>query len=601
MSVLISVNQLGHAFGSQTLFENLTFSLSKGEKTALIGKNGAGKSTLLKIIAGVLKPDFGEIARTRGLRVGYLEQVPQFKPGIKVRDAVLGDLIDQESWESIGIAEEAMSRLGITSKENSLEEKKVSELSGGWQKKVALARELAKQPDILLLDEPTNHLDLDSILWLEDWIKQSSLCILTISHDRSFLRQIANRVIEVDRRNPDGILSIQGNYDTFLTTKEAYLQQQASRASSMQNLLRNELTWLRRGAKARTTKQKARIDRTLELQSSVQNYKSLNRSREMDLEFESSTGQPKKLVDAQNISKSYGGRTLFENLDLKITPKTRIGLLGKNGIGKSTLIKVLVGNEKPTTGEVFKNDRLQVAYFEQNRAKLDPNKTVLKTVCPYGETVEFNKRMIHVRSYLEKFLFTSEQGDMPVRMLSGGEQSRLLLALLMLEPANLLVLDEPTNDLDLTTLEVLEDALENFDGAVILVSHDRAFLDGVCNQILVFPEMLMFSDLDQWETWRKAKISSGSKTKNIKNEGTPTGAAKSAKKLSYNELREFESMEVKILEKEQLIEKMMAEGQTSEELKNPVKLRTHMEKIAKIQQEVENLYVRWAELEKLKN
>lgn len=603
MSVLLNVHDLRHAFSHRTLFEGLTFSINDGEKIALIGQNGAGKSTLLKILAGHMDPDSGRVSRSRGLKVGYLSQSPEFAPGLTVREAVYGGIsaesVNPEDWEIVGAAEEAMSRLELTQ----YQDMKVESLSGGWRKKAALAHELAKKPDLLLLDEPTNHLDVESILWLEEWVNSASIAVLIISHDRSFLERTAKRIIEVDRRNPNGILSADCTYSQFLGIKEQYLEQQMAREASLQNVLRREVEWLRRGAKARTTKQKARIDRAGDLSDEVSRLKQINQSQKVRLEFDVIERLPKKLVTLEGVSKKYGERELFRNFDLKLTPQSRLGLIGLNGVGKSTLIKLIVGQEAATTGSVETSDRLEVSYFEQARESLDPSITVMRTVCPFGETVEFQGRKMHVRSYLDRFLFSGNQIDQEVSKLSGGEQARLLLARQMLRPANMLILDEPTNDLDLQTLAVLEDCLAEFPGAVILVTHDRSFMDEVCNQILAVPEMISFADIEQWEAWfvkdRKAKKNAALAANQISEKGSAQGDQKgqNRKKLSYKEQLEFDRMESTIFEKESLLADLETQSQKPEVLSNSVELLKITNDMGELQVEIEKLYSRWAELE----
>jgi len=598
MSVLISIHELHHSFSHRSLFEGLTFSILEGEKIALIGQNGAGKSTLMKILANSIEPDGGTVARSRGVQVGYLAQNPEFKPGLTVKDAVYAGIEASDDWTAIGAAEEAISRLGL----KPYEDQSVAELSGGWKKKVALAHELALNPTLLLMDEPTNHLDVESILWLEDWVRSASIAVMIISHDRAFLQRTARRVIEIDRRNPSGILSVEGTYDDFLKVKEDYIENQIAREASLKNQLRREVEWLSRGAKARTTKQKARIDRAADLKEEVQDLGSKNATSSVKLEFDSVERLPKKLAELEGVSKSYGEKTLFQNLDLKITPRTRLGLMGKNGTGKSTLIRLIMGLEEPTSGTIVRSDRLEALYFEQSRETLDPSITVLKTVCPYGETVEFQGRKMHVRSYLDRFLFSGGQLDQTVSKLSGGEQARLLLARLMLRPANLLILDEPTNDLDLQTLAILEDCLKEFPGAVILVTHDRAFMGEVCNQILAFPEMITFAEIDQWEKWFKEnqkRTSSRARNDEAKADDARAGpTAKSSKKrLSYKEQIEFDRMEKVIFEKEEKVAELEARSQLPEIVTNSVELNKVVTELAQVQAEVETLYARWAELE----
>jgi ATP-binding cassette subfamily F protein uup len=594
MSVLMSVHELKFAFSHRILFEGQTFSINSGEKIALIGQNGAGKSTLLKILAGEMDADSGTVSRGRGLKLGYLPQTPTLPLHLTAREAIYESVTDAEDWSQVGAAEEAMSRLQIR-------DIKVSEMSGGWKKKVALARELAKNPDVLLLDEPTNHLDVESILWLEDWVRNSPLCIVVISHDRAFLNRVGKRVIEVDRRNPGGILSHDGNYEQFLIMKQEYLETMASREESLKNVLRREMEWLGRGAKARTTKQKARIDRAGDLKSEVADLSARNQNLTAKLEFDTGDDRgPKKLVELKEVSKTYGEKKILANFSLKVGPKTRLGLMGRNGVGKSTLIRLIAGGEEADVGTIERADRLQVSYFEQNRDALDPEISVLRSVCPYGETIEFQGRKMHVRGYLDRFLFSGPNVDVLVGKLSGGEQARLLLAQLMLRPANLLILDEPTNDLDMQTLGLLEDCLEEFPGAVILVTHDRSFMNAVCNQILAQPEMIFFSDIDQWEKWFKAELKkqgSAGETKFSSGTLLKEPDTKKKKKLSYKDQIEYDSMEATIADHEVRLGVLEAKSQKPEILANAVELQKITGEMAMIQMEVEKLYTRWAELE----
>lgn len=592
MSVLISVHQLQHSFSHRPLFEGLTFSVQEGEKIALIGNNGAGKSTLMKILAGWMEPDQGKVARSRGLKVGYLPQEPIFEPGITVDRFINSGL---EGWDQTGLAQEMISRLKLDPSA------RVSELSGGWQKKVALARELALQPQVLLLDEPTNHLDVETILWLERWIQGCRYCVMTISHDRRFLERITDRVIEVDRRNPDGILSHDGSLQRFFEMKAQYLEAQAARQESMQNVLRRETEWLRRGAKARTTKQKARIDRAEALAEEVKTSQSINRAQTMSLEFDTASA-PKKLIEAKAAKFQYPGanEAILDQVEFTVHHRTRLGLIGNNGTGKSTFLKLLIGDLKPVSGSVVRAERLQVAMFEQQRVDLDPDVSVLRTLCPTGETVEFQGRKMHVRSYLEKFNFYGNQVELAVGKLSGGERARLSLAQLMLEPANLLILDEPTNDLDFQTLALLQEALDQFPGAILLVSHDRSFMASVCDQFLAFPERVMFSDLDQWERWFLEKLAGSSSAPNLRSvemseaKSTPK---KSNKKLSYKEQFEYDGMEKKIAEAEALLQDLEQRSTDPATLAAPLELRKVMQQISDQQLAIETYYARWAELE----
>jgi ATP-binding cassette subfamily F protein uup len=476
-------------------------------------------------------------------------------------------------------------------------------MSGGWKKRVALARELVRKPDLLLLDEPTNHLDVETILWLERLIAQSPFATVTITHDRLFLNKVSNRIIELDPRHAGGLLDVRGDYADYLETREHLITAQERREVILKNTLRRETEWLRRGAKARTTKQQARIQRAGDLKDEVEELGVRNQARTARLEFQTTDRNPKKLVEAKGISKSYGERQIFKGLDLLLTPGTRVGLLGPNGSGKSTLIRVLLGHEEPGSGTVTRSEHLTVAYFDQTRESLDPSLTLVKTLCPVGEFVDYRGSRVHVRSYCDRFLFTQGQMDMPVGRLSGGEQSRVLIAKLMLGAANLLVLDEPTNDLDLATLGVLEECLREFGGAVLLVAHDRYFLDQVATRILAFPpgggNPVPFADLSQWEDWHEARAAEQERAAKAASKvaapaATPSPASK--KRLGYKEQRELDSMEGNIQAAEEKLARLTEESGRPENLSNAVKLSELTSQMAETQAEIDRLYARWAEL-----
>jgi ABC transport system ATP-binding/permease protein len=605
---LISLQNVTKSYAHRVLFEEISFSLEEGEHVGLIGPNGAGKSTLLKILAGHEDADSGEVIPRKNLRLGFLEQTPAFAEGVTIASAVAEGVAPSQihhDWERDTLVAEQIAKLSL---DDFSPDHPVAKLSGGWQKRVALARELIKQPDLLLLDEPTNHLDVESIYWLEDIIARSGFATLTVTHDRLFLQRVSQRILELDRRNPKGLLSVRGAYADFLEAKEQLLSAQERLEQALKNTLRRETEWLRRGPKARTTKQQARIQRAGELKEQVEEIGSRNQSRTAGIEFRQDKRLPKKLVEATKIAKSHGGRVLFEDLDLTLSPGSRVGLLGRNGCGKTSLIRALFGTtpeDKPEKGHVFHYDELAVAYFEQNRALLDPNETVAKTLAPHGDQVIYRDTPLHIRSYLDRFLFTKLQSDMPVAKLSGGEQSRLLIAKLMLVDANVLVLDEPTNDLDMATLDILQSCLEDFKGAVLLVTHDRYFLDAVCNKILAFPlddqgprRLVSFADLAQWENWRDEKRSaSKSKPEMVMPPKPSPEASPSAKpkKRSYKDQLEFDSMEGRIHEAEAALVRLTTEA--AQNASNAARLVLLTREIDEQRKQIDRLYARWAELE----
>ena len=504
-TILLNTHKLEKSFSSRLLFRDVSFGINDNERIGLVGPNGAGKSTLLKIIFGQIEADGGQITFKKGLRLGFMEQTPVFKPKAELLDTILEKCADKDDYYAK--AYELIAELDLS---QFREDQLISQLSGGWQKRVALARELILGPDLLFLDEPTNHLDITSILWLEEYLREAAFSVLMITHDRLFLQRVATRILDLDPRNPNYLLSVDGDYAQYVETKNHELAALERHERVQKNTLRRELEWLSRGAIARLKKQTARIKSAEKLIDDVDELQRKNQKKSVALDFGETDRAPKRLIEAKGIAKSYGDKFVFENLDLLITPKTRLALMGENGCGKSTLIKVLLGKEPADQGQVKMADGIVVSYFEQGRETLDFTKSIIKNICPDGDFVNFQGTPVHVRSYLDKFLFTGNKPEMPVSKLSGGEQARLRLAQIMLKTAQVLILDEPTNDLDADTLDVLENALNQFQGAVILVSHERYFLDAVSNQILAFPPkefaernlgLQIFSDYFQWENW----------------------------------------------------------------------------------------------------
>jgi ABC transport system ATP-binding/permease protein len=634
VSILLTASELTHGFGARPLFEEIGFTLSEGDRVGLIGPNGAGKSTVLKILAGALAPDHGNVARRNGLRVGYLPQTPTFAAGATVREALRAALpagAADADWEQEALVEQTLSRLHLP--DDGLQpESPVAQLSGGWQKRIALQRALLGAPDLLLLDEPTNHLDIDSILRLEATLAEARFALVLVTHDRAFLQRIATRILELDRRNAGGLLDVAGDYATYTEQKVAVMAAQERREEVLRNTLRRETEWLRRGPAARTTKQQARIQRAATLSDEVAELGGRNRDRALAVDFQGQGQKPRRLIEGRGLGHRYGDRLVFQNLDLTVTPGTRLCLLGPNGCGKSTLLRVLLGEEAPSEGRVTRADSLRVGTFEQDRGSLDPSLSVADTVCPDGDYVDFRGARQHRHGYLERFLFTGEQMNVPVGRLSGGEQARLLVARLMLRPANVLVLDEPTNDLDLPTLTVLEEALTSFDGAVLLVTHDRYFLDQVATQILAFHsrpdergQVTSFSSLGQWELWYPSQTArerpsrgggpsagqpgesrgdaggsaAGVSSREVWNPLRVPGQNKTRRKLGFREQREWETMEGKITAAESRLRDLEAESTRPEVAVDAARLVTLLAEIEAARAEVDRLYTRWAELEAL--
>lgn len=596
--LLLNTHKLEKAFAGKVLFKNVSLGIEEGDRVGLVGPNGAGKSTLLKILAGKLDADSGDVTTKKGLRIGFLEQTPVFNPGETIIDAIMSHTLDYN--ESIGPAYEWLARLELTQFGDQF---LVEDLSGGWKKRVALARELVLNPELMLLDEPTNHLDVSSILWLEEFLAKASFATLIITHDRLFLQRVTNKIFDLDPKNPNYLFSIAGDYLDYVEAKELMMAGQESKELVMKNTLRRETEWLRRGAKARLTKQKARIDRAGTLKDDVEDLSSRNASRTVKIEFKDADRNPQKLMELNNITKAYDGRVLFKNFSYLVSPKTRMALLGDNGSGKSTLIRILLGQEAPDAGDVKQAEKLKVAYFEQNRETLNPKLSVLKNICPDGDYVHYQGSYVFARSYLERFQFHRQQVDLPVEKLSGGEQARLRIAQLMLNEAQVLVLDEPTNDLDVATLAVLEESLRDFNGAVILVTHDRYFMDQVAKEIVALHKgpdgntsMERFAGYLQWEEWfeEQKELDAVQKKAEAKEEAKAAGKTK---KLSFKEKFELENMESTIQGLEEKLQVAQNESLLPEVASKASRVQELYSEIAALQAEIDRLYARWAELE----
>jgi ATP-binding cassette subfamily F protein uup len=615
MGILISAHRLEKRFATRTLFTGLTFAIEDGDRIGLIGPNGAGKTTLMRMMSGGSSVDGGDLSSSRGTRIALLEQSPTFNDTVTVREALLEATDDPFDYDSMMLVEEILSKFDLN-RDDVGADRPVSSLSGGWKKRVALAREIARKPDLLLLDEPTNHLDVDGIRWLEEYLAAARFATVTITHDRLFLQRVANRIFDLDPRYPDGLLVVKGEYVDYLTVRDDLIRSQERREVVLKNTLRRETEWLRRGAKARTTKQTARITRAGNLQSEVGDLEERNAKKRLQIDFQEASRNPHKLIEAKELRKDVpnsdgvGERMLFDDFSMIITPKTRLGLLGPNGCGKSTLIKCLLGLEEATSGTVKRAEKIDIAYFEQHRDTIDMKKTVLRNICDEGDYVDFRGQFVFARSYLDRFLFRTEQHDMPVEKLSGGEQARLRIAQMMLTPANVLVLDEPTNDLDLATLAILEETLGDFPGAVILVTHDRYFLDQVSNRILAFEhdlqgeaELLEFASFSQWEDWReirdderKAFTKKGSKKAAAAQATAAPAQATPKKKLSFKDKHDLDNMEANIAKAEKELSDLQAEVSKPEHLANSSKLSEISTAIGLAQAKVDALYARWAEL-----
>jgi ATP-binding cassette subfamily F protein uup len=588
---ILNAQGISKSFGADPLLRDVAFTVEERARIGLIGPNGSGKSTLLGILAGQIDPDSGEVATRKRTRLTYVAQQSEFAPGITVR-AVL-----EASLQRIAApAAEWEGRIGETLGRTGFEDFTVdaSSLSGGWRKRLAIAEALVQQPDVLLLDEPTNHLDLSGIEWLESLLNTSPFACIVVSHDRYFLENVCTVTVELNRAYPEGLLRVDGNYSAFLQKKEAFLEAQAKRQDALENRVRTEIEWLRRGPKARTTKSKARIDRANELIGELAEVSGRNRTATAAIEFSATDRQTKRLVELEDLKYGFDGRTLFAGLNFVLTAGTRIGLVGPNGSGKTTLLRLLRGEIEPLEGSIKRATALRTVYFDQNRI-LEPEVTLRRALAPDSDSVIYQDRVIHVASWAARFLFSGDQLNQPVGRLSGGERARVLIARLMLEPADLLLLDEPTNDLDIPTLEILEESLLEFRGALVLVTHDRYMLDRVSTSVLGLDGRggaERFADYSQWDAWQSEPPPEVKQTA-PQEKRNPT----SKKKLSYLEAREFAGIEDRVTAAEEQVARERSVVEDPAVATDAVRLQAALLAMEQAQNALDELYTRWAELE----
>jgi ATP-binding cassette subfamily F protein uup len=592
-TILLSCESISKSYGIKPLFTGLTLALNEGDHMGIIGPNGSGKSTLLKILAGIEPPDSGTRTARRHLRIGYVAQDLVLNSNRTIEDELVEALLiaGMNPHEQAGRVARALS-IGTFPRADQL----VAGLSGGWRKRLAIVQSVMLEPDVLLMDEPTNHLDLDGIVWLESLLKSHGRAFLVVSHDRRFLESIASRMLELNPRYPNGLFEAEGRYSDFLEQRAIALQAQIDDRASLANRVRREVEWLRRGPKARTTKARSRVQAAAKLIDDLAQVKARSVSFQVDIDFSSSGRRSKQLLVATGIGKSLGGKPVLADLDLQLGPGQRLGLLGPNGSGKTTLLRLLAGTLDSDTGTIIRAPGVRILSFEQHRESLDQSITLRSALASAGDTVIYRDRSIHLVSWAKRFLFRPEQLDLPVSRLSGGEQARLLIARLMLQPADLLILDEPTNDLDIPTLDVLEDNLMDFPGAVVLVTHDRWLLDRLSTVLLALDGAGVaewYADLAQWEAAQNRIAPSSQDREKPSSKPISAGDRRSRpsrkQKLAHHEQREWEA------------EATLAACQTALEdpavISNASALQERLGAIEAARAEVERLYQRWVDLE----
>jgi ABC transport system ATP-binding/permease protein len=594
---LLSFLDLSIGFGGPLLLDRANLQVDRGERVCLVGRNGAGKSTLMKVIAGEIAPDSGQVFLQPGKKVARLKQeVPAGMNGT-VREIVLGPDTPgtEHDWERDLRAERLLQEMELPP------EATFGELSAGLKRRVLLARGLVEDPALLLLDEPTNHLDIESIAWLENFLLTFSGAILFVTHDRMFLRKLATRILELDR----GVLtSWSCDYDSFLERKENLLEAQAKQQAAFDKKLAQEEAWLRQGVKARRTRNEGRVRALKALREERRARREKTGLADLTVQEAAMSGQ--KVVEAEGICFTYDHQPLIDRFSTLIGRGDKIGIVGPNGTGKSTLLRILLGQLKPTSGSVKLGTKLEIAYFDQLRATLDEEKTVRENIGHGSDTVTVNGRSRHVISYLEDFLFSPDRARSPVKSLSGGERNRLLLARLFTQPANLLVLDEPTNDLDAETLELLEDLLVEYSGTLLLVSHDRAFLNNVVTSLIVFEGGGQLREYvggyDDYQRQQQQSLASPASPNAPA--GRPSTASRTSRprKFSNRERKELEELprRIEVLEQEQ--------KKIAEEMTNPgfyqaggAAVTERQSRLDAIETEMAKAFARWEELETLQN
>ena len=601
MTTLLTLQDAELAFGDYPLLDHANLNVHDGERIGVIGRNGTGKSSLLKVVAGIEKLDDGSLTMLDGLSVGYVEQEPFLPPAetfiesLTLRGKINEIHDEREHWRLLARLEEYLHRFKLDAQASP------KKASGGEKKRAALALAFALSQDLLLLDEPTNHLDIDGILILENLIQneyKNSKSLMVITHDRNFLDTVSTRIVELDR----GILrSYPGNFEAYETRKEEELAAEEVERRKFDKFWAQEEVWIRKGIEARRTRNEGRVRRLEQLR--LERAARRDRLGQVNLNIDAGMKSGKIVAELENVSKAFGDKTIVKNLDFKLLRGDRLGLIGHNGVGKSTLISLILGKAQPDSGTVKLGTNLQIAYFDQLRGQLDPDKTVAETISPGSEWLEVGGVKKHVMAYLGDFLFPPRRANVPVSNLSGGERNRLLLARLFALPANLLVLDEPTNDLDIDSLELLEQTLQNYPGTLILVSHDRRFLDNVVTEVLA-PEgdglwREYVGGYSDWLRYRPQPVTNEDKKEVTAVKVQPKKPRQEKLKLSYKENKELEELPDLLMTLESDHEAMLAQmnDPTYFTSNSPDQIKDNADKLTLLEQRIEATYARWDELE----
>lgn len=593
---LLSLTQVQLAYGHHPLLDHADLSIQANERIGLIGRNGTGKSSLLRILNGHTLPDDGEVQRLSGLRIATVEQEPELPGECTVLDFLCGDLLTSEDWQRPARAQSLIDTLGLSADD------RIDDLSGGTRKRVALAQALIEEPDLLLLDEPTNHLDFDGIAWLEDMLLKARFSVVIITHDRRFLDLVATRIVELDRGK---LLSFPGNFTIWQERKAQWLDAEKQANARFDKLLGQEEVWIRKGVEARRTRNEGRVRRL----EALRRERNARRDEQGQVRFTLTDGQRsgKLVAELKNITHGYGDRILIRDFSTTILSKDRIGLIGPNGAGKTTLLRIILGTLTPLHGTVRLGTNLSIGYFDQMRSHLDENATLADTISPGSEWVEIGRERKHVMSYLEDFLFPAARARAPVSTLSGGERARLVLARMFAQPNNILVLDEPTNDLDIDTLELLESLLQDYQGTVLLVSHDRSFLNNVVTQTIAAEADGHWQEyVGGYDEWQAQRPKTTPEQDRAKKNSTPQALTDTSIESSVRKPGRLSSWEQKELDElpDQIAKLESEQAEFTAKLSDPALYRDTPEQLELIQARLRDIdtklamyFERWEALE----
>ncbi len=599
MKTLVAVHELSKAYGLRDLFSSLSITFHEGERVGLIGPNGAGKTTLLRILAGIEEQDSGAVDRAIGARISYLAQLDDFPSGQTVEGALLAATrgLGLEEYEPLLRARKMMRRIGFEEGATPVEK-----LSGGWLKRLAIGCELVQEPDLILMDEPTNHMDLEGIDWLETFLQRAGIAFVVTTHDRYFLERVTDRIVEINLRYRNGYFSVRGQYSDFLEKRQAFVAAENDRHRALEYEVHREVEWLRRAPKARGTKASYRMNAAEEkLNRLSEANRRKHQTGDLQIDFRSVGRQTHDLIVAKGIEMAFGGQVLFRGLNAYVTRDSRVGIAGNNASGKTTLLRILAHDLLPSKGSVKHASDLRIALFDQQREQLDKSLRLRRALAPSGDVVTYLGRSTHIIPWAKRFGFCADQLETPVGDLSGGEQARVLMAMMLREPVDVLMLDEPTNDLDIQSVEILERALVDFSGAVVFITHDRHMLDLVCTEIVGLHGDGTWGNYASVAQWQEAETYRSKKNSSAVVQllgGKKTAPRRRSSGLTYLEKKEWEGMEEAIVTAEKRLRALRRELEDPGLVSDHEKLQVVYEAHEQARQRLDELFTRWEELER---